>query len=57
MNKEIIEKVLKVLENTNKEVNEMWNKKTESHAHIVGFFEGTNKALISFLREELEKQN
>jgi len=56
MKNSTIEAVIKVLQNTVKESDEMFANPEITHARTVGFLQGSINGTISFLQEALAKQ-
>jgi hypothetical protein len=52
MNKEEIKLVAQELRNAIEKANQMWDEKEVSHAFIVGYLEGSMKAVASFLENK-----
>jgi hypothetical protein len=52
MNKEEIKLVAQELRNAIARANQMWDEKEASHAFIVGYLEGSMKAVASFLENK-----
>ena len=57
LEKDRIEKetMVKHIEQRLNEVEEMWKSGSHSHAHIVGYLEGTLKGIKYYLEADLEK--